>query len=554
MRLVLFTRLQPCVNESVTLLIPSPLLTPAFTLMIFRSPYPDITIPEVPLSRLVLRHVEDLANKPALIHGLTGRSMTYGELGGAVRRAAAGLAGRGFKKGDVFAIFSPNLIEYAVLFHAVSSLGGIATTINPLYTSDELASQLTDAGAKYLFTIPQLVSVAVEAKTRSNVQEIFVLGRAEGATAFDSLLENDGSVPDVEIDVHKDIAALPYSSGTTGVSKGVMLSHYNMVANLRQMEVTDRVTEEDTLIAVLPFFHIYGLHVIMNMGLYMGATIVIMTRFELESFLHSIQRYGVTRAYVVPPIMLALAKQPIVDRYDLSTLKIVMSAAAPLREEISRACAERLHCFIKQGYGMTETSPATHMCPEDGETIRHGSVGRCVPDTVCKIVDLDSGEELGPNQEGEICVRGPQVMLGYLNRAEATARVIDPDGWLHTGDIGYADDAGFFYIVDRAKELIKYKGFQVAPAELEAILLTHPSIADAAVIPSPDEEAGEVPKAFVVLKVDATEEEIKEFVAARVAPYKKIRQVEFIERIPKSASGKILRRILIQHEREKGNK
>ncbi|HKC63504.1 MAG TPA: AMP-binding protein, partial [Pyrinomonadaceae bacterium] len=404
--------------------------------MIFRSPYPDITIPEVPLTELVLRHVEDLADKPALIHGLTGRVMTYGELGEMVRRVGAGLFERGFKKGDVFAIFSPNLLEYAVLFHAVVNLGGIVTTVNPLYNGDELAAQLSNARAKYLFTIPQLMSTALEAKSRSNVQEIFVFGEAEGATAFDSLLESEERAPDVDINVHEDLAALPYSSGTTGVSKGVMLSHYNMVANLRQIEMTEHITKEDTLIAALPFFHIYGLHVIMNMGLYMGATIVVMTRFDLESFLHNIQRYGVTRAHVVPPIMLALAKQPVVDRYDLSSLKLVMSAAAPLREEISRACTERLHCFIKQGYGMTEASPATHMCPEDSEVIRHGSVGECVPNTECKIVDLETSRELGANQEGEICVRGPQVMLGYLNCVEETVRAIDDEGWLHTGDIG----------------------------------------------------------------------------------------------------------------------
>ncbi|MDQ3821176.1 MAG: 4-coumarate--CoA ligase family protein, partial [Acidobacteriota bacterium] len=519
--------------------------------MIFRSPYPEVNIPEVPLTRLVLRRVEDLADKPALVHALTGRVMTYGELGLMVRRAAAGLRERGFKKGDVLAIYSPNLLEYAVLFHAVVSLGGIVTTVNPLYNEDELAAQLNDASAKYLFTIPQLMSAAREAQSRSNVREIFVFGEAEGATAFDSLLESEGAVPAVEINVREDLAALPYSSGTTGVSKGVMLSHYNMAANLCQMELTDHIAEEDTLIAALPFFHIYGLHVIMNMGLYAGATLVVMTRFDLESFLHSIQRYRVTRAHVVPPIMLALAKQPVVDRYDLSSLKLVMSAAAPLREETSRACTERLKCFVKQGYGMTEASPATHMCPEGVDEIRHGSVGQCVPNTECKVVDLETGGELGPNQEGEICVRGPQVMLGYLNRPEATLQAIDADGWLHTGDVGYADEAGFFYIVDRAKELIKYKAFQVAPAELEAVLLTHPSVADAAVIPSPDEEAGEVPKAFVVLKRDATEEEIKEFVRERVAPFKKIRRVEFIEQIPKSASGKILRCILIQRERER---
>jgi acyl-CoA synthetase (AMP-forming)/AMP-acid ligase II len=519
--------------------------------MIFRSPYSEITIPEVSLTQLVLRRAEELADKPALIDGATNRVLTYGELSDSVRRVAAGLAARGFQKGDVFAIFSPNLLEYAVAFHAVATLGGIVTTINPLYTADELAHQLNDARVKYLLTVPQLIDKTLEASQGSKVQEVFVFGEAPGATPFAALLESEGVVPEIEINPREDIVALPYSSGTTGVAKGVMLTHYNMVANLCQLEKIDRISEQDTLIAVLPFFHIYGMNVIMNTGLFKGAAIVIMPRFELEQFLHVLQTYGVTRAHLVPPIMLALTKQPIVDRYDLSKLKLIMSGAAPLGEKLTAACCERLKCVIKQGYGMTESSPVTHMSSEDSAETKYGSVGQCIPNTECKIVDLETGAELESGQEGEICVRGPQVMKGYLNRPEATAQTIDAEGWLHTGDIGYADEGGHFFIVDRAKELIKYKGFQVAPAELEAVLLTHPMIADAAVIPRADEEAGEVPKAFVVLKGEATEAEIKEFVAARVAPYKKIRQVEFIEQIPKSPSGKILRRVLVQRERER---
>ncbi|MDT5121795.1 MAG: hypothetical protein QOC96_1277 [Acidobacteriota bacterium] len=519
--------------------------------MIFRSPYSEITIPEVSLTQLVLRRAEELADKPALIDGATNRVLTYGELSEGVRRVAAGLAARGFQKGDVFAIFSPNHVEYAVAFHAVATLGGIVTTTNPLYTADELAHQLNDACVKYLLTVPQLIDKALEASQGSKVQEVFVFGEAPGAASFDSLLECEGLVPEVEINPREDIVALPYSSGTTGVAKGVMLTHYNMVANLCQLEKIDRISEQDTLIAVLPFFHIYGMNVIMNTGLFKGAAIVIMPRFELEQFLHVLQTYGVTRAHLVPPIMLALTKQPIVDGYDLSKLKLIMSGAAPLGEKLTAACCDRLKCVIKQGYGMTESSPVTHISSEDPAETKYGSVGQCIPNTECKIVDLETGAELESGQEGEICVRGPQVMKGYLNRPEATAQTIDAEGWLHTGDIGYADEDGHFFIVDRAKELIKYKGFQVAPAELEAVLLTHPMIADAAVIPSADEEAGEVPKAFVVLKGAATKQEIKEFVAARVAPYKKIRQVEFIEQIPKSPSGKILRRVLVQRERER---
>jgi acyl-CoA synthetase (AMP-forming)/AMP-acid ligase II len=519
--------------------------------MLFRSPYSDVEIPPLPLAEVVLRRAEELADKPALIDGSTNRVMTYGELSQTVRRVAAGLASRGFVKGDVFAIFSPNLPEYTVAFLAVATLGGINTTINPVYTADELGYQLNDARAKYLLTVPQLMDKALEAIEGSAVEEVFVLGEAEGATPFASLMESEGAVPLTEINPREDLVALPYSSGTTGVAKGVMLTHYNMVANLFQLEEHDCTSEKDTLIAVLPFFHIYGMNVIMNLGLFNGATIVTMPRFDLEQFLNVMQTYKVTRAHLVPPIILALAKQPIIDKYNLSNLELIMSGAAPLGENLSSACCERLSCVIKQGYGLTETSPVTHMCSENPALIKNGSIGQPIPNTVCKIVHLETGEELGSNQEGEIYVRGPQVMKGYLNRPENTALTIDAEGWLHTGDIGYADEEGHFFIVDRAKELIKYKGFQVAPAELEALLLSHPAVSDAAVVPFPDEEAGEVPKAFVVLKTEASAEEIKEYVAEQVAPYKKIRRLEFIEQIPKSPSGKILRRVLVQRDRER---
>jgi acyl-CoA synthetase (AMP-forming)/AMP-acid ligase II len=519
--------------------------------MIFRSPYSEVLIPEIPLAQAVLRRAEELRDKPALIDGLTNRVMTYGQLRQSIERVAAGLSERGFGKGDVLAIFSPNLVEYAISFHAVATLGGIVTTINPLYTADELAHQLKDAGAKYLLTVPQLMDKGLEASRDTKVQEIFVFGEAPGATPFASLLESTGVVPETEINPREDIVALPYSSGTTGVAKGVMLTHYNMVANLYQLEEHDCTSERDTLIAILPFFHIYGMNVIMNLGLFNGATIVVMPRFELEQFLSAMQTYKVTRAHLVPPIILALAKHPIIEKYDLSNLELIMSGAAPLGESLITACCDRLHCVIKQGYGLTETSPVTHMCSENPAEIKNGSIGQCIPNTECKIVSLETGEELESGQEGEVYIRGPQVMKGYLNRLEATAQTIDTEGWLHTGDIGYADEDGHFFIVDRAKELIKYKGFQVAPAELEAVLLTHPMIADAAVIPCADEEAGEVPKAFVVLKGEASAEEIKNFVSERVAPYKKIRRIEFIEQIPKSPSGKILRRVLVQRERER---
>jgi acyl-CoA synthetase (AMP-forming)/AMP-acid ligase II len=523
--------------------------------MIFRGPFPDVTIPEVALTDFVMQDAAKRADKPALIEGPTGRVITYGELAVAIREVAAGLAARGFKKGDVFGILSPNVPEYGIAFHAVATLGGVNTTVNPLYTSHEIAHQLKDAGARFLVTVPQCMEKAAQAAAEANIEELFVFEQPgvdnNGATPFSKLFLKGGTPPTVAINPREDLVALPYSSGTTGLPKGVMLTHHNLVANMRQMVGLKYFTSDDTLICLLPLFHIYGLVVVLNMGLHSGSTIVTMPRFELEPFLQTLQDYDVTMAHLVPPIVLALAKHPAVNNYKLPKLKTIFSGAAPLDESLTRACMERLGCDIRQGYGMTETSPVTHSSPPEKENVKYGSVGVPAPNTECKVIDLETGEELGPNQEGEVCVRGPQIMRGYLNRADATAATIDPDGWLHTGDIGYADADGHFYIVDRAKELIKYKGFQVAPAELEALLLTHPDVADAAVIPCPDDESGEVPKAYVVLKGEATAEELMGFVAERVAPHKKIRRVEFIDKIPKSPSGKILRRLLVQAERER---
>ncbi len=521
--------------------------------MIFKGPYNEVSVPEVPLTDFVLQSARERPNKPALIEGPSGRTITYGQLAERVERAAAGLADHGFCKGDVLGLLSPNLPEVAIAFLAVARLGGIITTINPIYTPDEIGHQLRSAGAKYVLTVTEMLGKAFYAGRGLDIREFFVFGSAAGATSFDELLESDGTAPTVNIDPKSDLVALPYSSGTTGLPKGVMLTHHNLVANMCQMSGLDYFTSYDTLICVLPLFHIYGLVVVMNMGLQTGATIVTMPRYDLEKFLETIQKYRVTLAHVVPPIVLQLAKHEAVDRYDLSCLKMLFSGAAPLGPELTQECISRIGCGIRQGYGMTETSPVTHSSPAESSKVKFGSIGPPAPNTEVKVADLETGVALPPHQEGEICVRGPQVMKGYLNQPEATALTIDPEGWLHTGDIGYADEDGHFFIVDRAKELIKYKGLQVAPAELEAVLLTHPAVADAAVIPCPDQEAGEVPKAFVVLKSDASEDEIRTFVTNRVAPYKKIRVVEFIDAIPKSASGKILRRVLIQQDRIRAN-
>jgi acyl-CoA synthetase (AMP-forming)/AMP-acid ligase II len=516
-----------------------------------RSPYPDVEIPEISLPDFVLARAEELGDKPALIDGSSGRGITYAELLASVRGLAAGLAARGFGKGDVFAHYAPNIPEYAVAFLGVGMAGGVNTTANPLMTEHELTSQLKDSRARLLVTVPELLDKALAAARESGVEEVFVYGEAEGATPFVTLLIPDGKPPEIAIDPAEDLIALPYSSGTTGLPKGVMLTHRNLVANLCQCthEGAWELWERDRVIAVLPFFHIYGLVILMNLTLFTGGTVVTLPRFDLREFLRVIQDQLITRLYVVPPIVLGLVKSPVVDEYDLSSVEILNSGAAPLSAELEEACSQRLGCRVKQGYGMTETSPVTHFIPDALAGTMPGKIGPAAPNTECKILDVATEEEVPAGMPGELCIRGPQVMKGYLNNPEATASTLDADGWLHTGDIAQVEEDGSLRIVDRLKELIKYKGYQVAPAELEALLLTHPQIVDAAVIPLPDEEAGEIPKAFVVAGAPITADEVSRFVAERVAPYKKVRAVEIIDEIPKAPSGKILRRVLVERER-----
>ncbi|HUZ86054.1 MAG TPA: AMP-binding protein [Candidatus Baltobacterales bacterium] len=516
--------------------------------MIFKSPHPDVTIPDSALTPFVFDKAQRLSDKIAIVEAVSGRSYTYGRLSDGVQRLAAGLAARGFHKGDVLAIMSPNLPEYPIAFHGVATAGGVNTTLNPTYTADEIAFQLNDSRARLLITIPPLVGKAQEAAAKSMVEEIIVFGEVEGAVPFESLLA-DGPAPKVDIDPAEDLIALPYSSGTTGFSKGVMLTHRNLVANLVQISGCIQIAEDEKLMAFLPFFHIYGMTVIMNAGLRAGATLVTMARFELEPSLKAVQDYGVTRFFLVPPVVVALAKSPVVDSYDLSSITRAFSGAAPLDAQTAMAVSRRIGCRLSQGYGLTETSPASHVVPDDFAEVVPGSVGPTVANTECKIVDVATGHELDRNQDGEIWIKGPQVMKGYLNNPDATKSSIDADGFFHTGDIGHIDDRDEYFIVDRLKELIKYKGFQVAPAELEALLLSHPKVADVAVIGVRDEEGEEVPKAFVVLKEPVTPEELMEFVASRVAPHKKVRRVEIVEQIPKSPTGKILRRVLRDREK-----
>ena len=514
--------------------------------MTYRSPYPDITVPNVSLFEMVLGNAPARGNAVAMADGISGRRITYAELIDQIRRTAAGLAARGIKKGDVVSLWAPNVPEWPIAFFGAVKIGAVVHTSNPVSTPEELCYQLIDANARILITVNALSEKARAAIAESKrTIELIALDDAPDVVKLSDMMV-DADAPPVAIDPANDLVALPYSSGTTGLPKGVMLTHRNVVAQLNQLDAIE-TTDMPALLGVLPFFHIYGMVIIMMHGLMRGATIVTMPKFEFEPFLKVLQDWPITSAHIVPPIVVALGKHPAVDNYKFPRLKHLFSGAAPLGPELTKAVEKRLNVTIRQGYGMTEASPATHYTVAGSE--RCGAVGLLMPSTEMRIIDPESGKDVVEGQPGEVWVRGPQVMKGYLNNPEATARTVDSDGWLHTGDIGTMDSDGYLTVVDRLKELIKVKGFQVAPAELESLLLKHPKIADVAVIPIADEESGEVPKAIVVAKEPLTADEVMQFLLPHVAHYKRVRQVAFVDAIPKSPSGKILRRILVERER-----
>lgn len=510
---------------------------------VFTSEYPDLQPRNESITQRVFEGLVDRPDEIVLTDGDTGKSLTASELMANIKSLAGGLTEHGLGKGHVIALLAPNSPEYCTIFHGAAWAGTTITTINPTYTENEIRHQLNDANAELLITIPGLLEVSQAATRDTGVSEIVVIGSADAAMPLSDLM--GAALPEqAPIDPQTDVVVLPYSSGTTGLPKGVMLTHKNLVKNVDQFLAAGIIEAGDETPAFLPFFHIFGLLVFMNAYLAARASVVTMPRFDLEKYLQLIEQHNARALWVVPPVAVALAKHPLVDNYDMSSVRTLLSGAAPLSGELCNAVGERLNCLAIQAYGMTELSPASHVNPVSAP--RAGSVGLTVPETSCRIVDTQSGEYLGPHQEGEIWVKGPQVMKGYLNNAKATAETIDSDSWLHTGDIGYFDEDGYLFIVDRLKELIKFKGFQVAPAEIEATLLAHEKITDAAVIGIADDEAGEVPLAFVVLAPDRTltEDEIKQHVVENLATYKQVQRIEFTSAIPKSASGKILRRVL----------
>ncbi len=533
--------------------------------MSFASPFPQVQIPSTSLYDYLFGELADEdADRVALVDTGTGTETTYRDMIASIDGFAGALEQRGIGVGDVVGLLAPNSSGFAIAFHGILRAGATATTINALFTAKDVAKQLTDSRAKMLVTVASLLPQALEAAAAVGLtaDKLVVLDgpgeSVDGHANAADLLRPGFHPPAVTFDPATHLAALPYSSGTTANPKGVMLTHGNLAANVAQIRPIQAMGSDDRILAVLPFFHIYGMTVLLNAALHARARLVIMPSFDLAKFLGNIADQKCTFAFIAPPVAVALAKHPLVERYDLSSLQGIMSGAAPLDEDLALTVASRLKCQLVQGYGMSELSPVSHVTPFDGGRELVGSVapksscGWTVPNAVSKIVDSETGAELDPptsglSDTGELWFKGPNVMAGYLNNEAATRETIDDDGFLHTGDVARVDSSGCVYIVDRLKELIKYKGYQVPPAELEAVLLSHPQIADAAVIGVTDPESGEeVPKAFVVKQSDAelTEADVMAFVAEHVAPYKKVRQVAFIDAIPKSASGKILRKDL----------
>jgi acyl-CoA synthetase (AMP-forming)/AMP-acid ligase II len=497
------------------------------------TPHPEIAVPDLRLSEHVLAHGRP--DRPALIDGETGEVLTYGELDERSLRLAAGLR-RVAGPGDVLALVSHNRPGWAVACHGALRAGLPVAPLSPLLTAAELAAQFRASGARVIVTSDRAAAAVRDAAARAGVRHVYSL---DG-----ELPQPPGPQSPADRSPADEVAVLASTSGTTGLPKLAQLTHRNFVANLEQHQEISPVTEQDVFCATIPFSHLYGFTLILNAALRGGATVVTMARFDLAGYLRLLREYGVTRGHFAPPLVAALAQAPGPDGHGLPALRDAVCGAAPVDLALLARAEERIGGPIRQGYGMTEAGPGTHF-PYRAEFERTpaGSVGRPVPGTRHRVVDPESGVDVPAGRPGELWVAGPQVMRGYLGDAEATARTVT-GGWLRTGDLVRVDAEGFHWVLDRLKDLIKYKGYQVAPAELEAVLRAHPCVHAAAVVGAPDPVAGERPHAFVIPRGDVTEKELMAWVGQRVAPYKRIRSAEFVSALPISPAGKIARGLL----------
>ncbi|KAI9238405.1 MAG: hypothetical protein BYD32DRAFT_413852 [Podila humilis] len=531
---------------------------------VYTSHLPNVEVPHMNVYTFITSNPNKTPESfPIITDATTKQVITFGDWKRDTRRWAAGLQSIGFKRDDVVALFSFNQADYSIAMLGPMLLGGITTTANSAYTVDELAYQLTDSGASVLVAHPDMLATALESAKKVGIplSKVFVFGdqTVQGCRPYRALFP-DISTPESQLpqavelrsQEAEETALICYSSGTTGRSKGVELTHVNLCSNALQVTAVDGPipSHENVDLSVLPMYHAYSIMLHLICGVYNGAPTVILQKFDFENFLRAIQEYNISSLRLVPPQVLMLTKSDLTSKYDLSSVKEITVGAAPCSRELVEALiAKYPNVSFRQAYGMSELSPASHI--GEFHKMVHGSAGKVLPNLEVRVVDAETGLDATPGQPGEIWVRGPNVMKGYRNNPEATRQTIDAQGWLHTGDIAVVDGEQNFFVVDRMKELIKYKGFQVPPAELEAVLQTHPLVLDAAVIGLWNEEqATEVPLAFVVKQGTSegqalTTQAVVEYVASKVSTHKRLRGgVRFIEAVPKSAAGKILRKDL----------